>query len=87
VGGPFVEYSGAHWAIFFLAEYVNTFVVGLLGALLFLWILFRTVTAGARVGGNPWGEGATTLEWTVPSPAPFHTHEVLPEVGELQPAE
>jgi NADH-quinone oxidoreductase subunit H len=36
VGGPFVEYSGAHWAIFFLAEYVNTFVVGLLGALLFL---------------------------------------------------
>lgn len=40
VGGPFVEYSGAHWAIFFLAEYVNTFVVGLLGALLFLggWI-------------------------------------------------
>ena len=36
VGGPFVEYSGAHWAIFFLAEYVNTFVVGILGALLFL---------------------------------------------------
>ena len=61
--------------------------ITLLGALLFLWILFRTVTAGARVGGNPWGEGATTLEWTVPSPAPFHTHEVLPEVGELQPAE
>ena len=36
VGGPFVEYSGAHWAIFFLAEYVNTFVIGALGALLFL---------------------------------------------------
>lgn len=36
VGGPFVEYSGAHWAIFFLAEYVNTFVLGILGALLFL---------------------------------------------------
>ncbi len=36
VGGPFVEYSGAHWAIFFLAEYVNTFVVGALAALLFL---------------------------------------------------
>ena len=40
VGGPFVEYSGAHWAIFFLAEYVNTFVIAALGALLFLggWI-------------------------------------------------
>ena len=36
VGGPFVEYSGAHWAVFFLAEYVNTFVVAALGALLFL---------------------------------------------------
>ncbi|MEE8519400.1 MAG: NADH-quinone oxidoreductase subunit NuoH [Dehalococcoidia bacterium] len=36
VGGPFVEYSGAHWAIFFLAEYVNTFVIGILAALLFL---------------------------------------------------
>ena len=36
VGGPFVEYSGAHWAIFFLAEYVNTFAIGAVGALLFL---------------------------------------------------
>ena len=23
VGGPFVEYSGAHWAVFFLAEYIS----------------------------------------------------------------
>jgi cytochrome c oxidase subunit 1 len=29
---------------------------------------------------NPWGVGATTLEWTVPSPAPFHTHQTLPFV-------
>jgi NADH-quinone oxidoreductase subunit H len=36
VGGPFVEYSGAHWAIFFLAEYINTFVIGIIGAILFL---------------------------------------------------
>ena len=36
VGGPFVEYSGAHWAVFFLAEYINTFVVAILTALLFL---------------------------------------------------
>ena len=35
VGGPFVEYSGAHWAVFFLAEYINTFVIALLTALLF----------------------------------------------------
>mgnify|MGYP001175774367 CR=1 FL=1 len=36
VGGPFVEYSGAHWAVFFLAEYMNTFTVSALTALLFL---------------------------------------------------
>jgi len=62
--------------------------ITLVGALLFLWILYRTVTAGAPAEDNPWGEGATTLEWTVPSPAPFHTHEVLPEMGDdMQPAE
>ena len=36
VGGPFVEYSGAHWAVFFLAEYINTFTVAALATLLFL---------------------------------------------------
>jgi len=30
---------------------------------------------------NPWGAGADTLEWTVPSPAPFHTHEVIPDIS------
>jgi cytochrome c oxidase subunit 1 len=29
-------------------------------------------------GDNPWGEGATTLEWTLPSPPPFHQFETLP---------
>ena len=35
VGGPFVEYSGAHWATFFLAEYMNTFTIAALTVLLF----------------------------------------------------
>ncbi|MBF8268069.1 MAG: NADH-quinone oxidoreductase subunit [Dehalococcoidia bacterium] len=41
VGGPFVEYSGAHWAVFFLAEYINTFTIAALMVLLFLggWLL------------------------------------------------
>ena len=54
VGGPFVEYSGAHWSVFFLAEYINTFAIAALTALLFLggwggpalpdvvWFLFKT---------------------------------------------
>jgi hypothetical protein len=35
-----VEYSGAHWAVFYLAEYINTFLVGAMTALFFLsgWV-------------------------------------------------
>lgn len=36
VGGPFVEYSGMHWSMFFLAEYANTFAIGALTTVLFL---------------------------------------------------
>ena len=36
VGGPYVEYSGMHWSIFFLAEYANTFAIGALATVLFL---------------------------------------------------
>jgi cytochrome c oxidase subunit 1 len=31
-------------------------------------------------GNNPWGPGATTLEWTLPSPPPFHSFETLPRI-------
>ena len=65
--------------------------ISLVGALLFLWILWRTIVAGEKAPANPWGEeGANTLEWTVDSPAPFHTHEQIPELpdaGVHQPAE
>jgi len=55
--------------------------VSAVGAVVFLVMLVRTVTAGERAGENPWGEGATTLEWTVSSPPPFHTYEELPRVS------
>jgi cytochrome c oxidase subunit 1 len=35
---------------------------------------------GAKAEGNPWGEGATTLEWTLSSPPPYHQFETLPKV-------
>ena len=50
------------------------------GVLVFLWVCYRTFTAGARAGENPWGEGATTLEWSVASPPPFHSYDELPQV-------
>jgi cytochrome c oxidase subunit 1 len=48
--------------------------------LFFVFIIFDTLFAGRRVGANYWGEGATTLEWTVTSPPPFHSYEELPVV-------
>ena len=36
VGGPFVEYSGIRWSMFFLAEYAALFILALLGAAVFL---------------------------------------------------
>jgi len=50
------------------------------GTLLFLIVVWRTFTAGAKVAENPWGAGATTLEWTVSSPPPFHSFEELPRI-------
>jgi cytochrome c oxidase subunit 1 len=50
------------------------------GILLFIYIVIYTLVRGKKCEPNPWGEGADTLEWTVDSPAPFHTHEELPRV-------
>jgi cytochrome c oxidase subunit 1 len=46
----------------------------------FVFVVFHTLLAGKKVGANYWGEGATTLEWTVSSPPPFHTYEELPVI-------
>ncbi|HTZ35398.1 MAG TPA: cbb3-type cytochrome c oxidase subunit I, partial [Stellaceae bacterium] len=46
----------------------------------FVFVVFYTLLAGQRVGANYWGPGATTLEWQVPSPPPFHTYEELPVI-------
>lgn len=40
--------------------------------------LIYAFTAGKKAAGNYWGEGATTLEWSLSSPPPFHQFETLP---------
>jgi cytochrome c oxidase subunit 1 len=34
-----------------------------------------------QAAGNPWGPGATTLEWTLSSPPPFHCYSTLPRIA------
>jgi cytochrome c oxidase subunit 1 len=48
-------------------------------ALFFINIVWSLV-AGRKAPDNYWGEGATTLEWTLSSPPPFHQFETLPKV-------
>ncbi len=52
-----------------------------LSQLIFLWCVLRAwmFQKGEAAPAKPW-EGAEGLEWTVPSPAPFHTFEDPPTV-------
>ncbi|KGM34977.1 cytochrome c oxidase subunit I [Inquilinus limosus] len=54
--------------------------ISVAAAFLFVGIAFYTIRFGRKVEANYWGEGATTLEWTLPSPPPFHQFENLPRV-------
>ncbi len=47
--------------------------------LLFLWIVIKCVRGGEKATDQVW-EGAHGLEWTLPSPAPYHTFEQPPTV-------
>ncbi len=48
--------------------------------LFFVGMLVYTINWGRRVGDNYWGEGATTLEWTISSPPPFHSFHEIPQI-------
>ncbi|GGI74931.1 cytochrome c oxidase subunit 1 [Polymorphobacter multimanifer] len=50
------------------------------GMLIFFLNLVVSLSSRRRVEGNYWGEGATTLEWTLSSPPPFHQFETLPVI-------
>ncbi|MDA9408097.1 cytochrome c oxidase subunit I [Bradyrhizobium sp. CCBAU 45384] len=50
------------------------------GLLVFFSGLVYALARKSRAAGNPWGAGATTLEWTLPSPPRFHEFEVLPRI-------
>lgn len=58
-----------------IGAYISAF-----GALFFLFVVFRTFVGGAKAADNPWGEGATTLEWTLSSPPPVHAFDDPPHI-------
>ena len=54
--------------------------ISIASTVFFVVMTLYAMAAGRRAEANPWGEGATTLEWTVSSPPPFHTFNDLPQI-------
>jgi cytochrome c oxidase subunit 1 len=50
------------------------------GVLIFLYGVFQAYSRKVQAADNPWGAGATTLEWTLSSPPPFHQFNTLPVI-------
>ena len=59
------------FANFNMVSSVGAFMFGAT-QLLFLFIVIKCIRGGAPAPAKPW-DGAEGLEWSVPSPAPYHT--------------
>ena len=59
-----------------IGSYISAF-----GLAVFFIAIAEAFIRKRAAGANPWGEGATTLEWTLPSPPPFHQFESLPRIN------
>jgi len=72
------DYPDAFWGWNFVSS-IGAYI-GAVSFLVFLYVIWRTLRSPKVVAANPWGEGATTLEWYVSSPPPLHSFEELPVV-------
>lgn len=57
---------------------IGGFVFGL-SQLILLVVVIKCIRGGEKAADKPW-DGAEGLEWTVPSPAPYHTFSTPPEI-------
>ncbi|HEX5281632.1 MAG TPA: cytochrome c oxidase subunit I [Micropepsaceae bacterium] len=60
---------------------IGAFISGF-GVLIFLVCMAEAFMRKRVAADNPWGAGATTLEWTLSSPPPFHTYNDLPQIAD-----
>jgi cytochrome c oxidase subunit I len=59
---------------------IGSYITAAATIIFVLSMIYAYFIARVRARDNPWGAGATTLEWTLPSPPPFHTFETLPRI-------
>jgi cytochrome c oxidase subunit 1 len=69
---------GLQFAEFNKLSSIGAFILGA-SQILWLFIIIKTIKGGEKATDKVW-EGAEGLEWTVPSPAPYHTFETAPTV-------
>ena len=74
----YVDYPDA-FATWNFVSSIGSYIAGV-GVLIFLYGIVQAFSRKQLAGANPWGEGATTLEWTLTSPPPFHQFEELPRI-------
>jgi cytochrome c oxidase subunit 1 len=65
-------------------NYISSLGYLVMSGSMLIWLVnvIYAFTAGKKAEGNYWGEGATTLEWTLSSPPPFHQYETLPVIDD-----
>jgi cytochrome c oxidase subunit 1 len=56
------------------------YMVMAVGMVIFFINMIWSLGWGKKAPDNYWGEGATTLEWTLSSPPPFHQFSTLPRI-------
>ena len=61
-------------------EGVVDFLIFTQWQIVFVILVLEAFMAKRKAPDNEWGDGATTLEWTLSSPPPFHTYEDLPRI-------
>ncbi len=66
------------FADFNMIATVGAFGFGL-SQLLFVWVIVQSARGGQKATAEVW-ENPTGLEWTVPSPAPYHTFDEAPVI-------
>ncbi|MFO1114922.1 MAG: cytochrome c oxidase subunit I [Beijerinckiaceae bacterium] len=74
----YIDYPDAYIQWNHLSSY-GTYIAGV-SLLCFFFVVLEAFSKKRLAGDNPWGVGATTLEWTLPSPPPFHQFETLPRI-------
>ncbi|MDR3512541.1 MAG: cytochrome c oxidase subunit I [Caulobacteraceae bacterium] len=64
-------------------NYVSScgYVITLVAMGVFFLMLLESAVRRRKAEANPWGEGATTLEWTLSSPPPFHQFNEPPHIS------